>query len=671
LKPPRLFSACAALILAVCFISEVGYSQEAGYSQDDQDLVIRTYLYKADIQGSKLSKKDLAAFLDSPPLLSIRLGSGGTGGGDYEAMGKMIGSLYRVPNIVFLTSDSMRWEAARENLNATVRSGTDIFPFQMRRRGFSSDSVSLKIEAFRFEFAELSFTDTRSHIMREAGLHSGYQIFCDTEKIADAVGGTIWIDQELSVPIGASIIMALPTDDRSIFFALKVTRPGGNTMEIGWLGDRLHACIIGGTDPVCGKTVVKGSSGRDADELKASLVYKGEFYFFCSEECQAEFQADPDRYLKKAAFRRDPQAVLAADFPPRPKLAIAPEIAPPSLDAGQSMTGRAEFDLDESGYIAGVRAFRSDGLPLDQALREALGHWAFEPKMEKGKPVPSAYAANISISARGGARESENAAQFASDSGRPDILSKAEEYCRKLENAALYFVCRERIVETIYPNDELQMIRLKVGDRIKGHANVLMGGGGVPSGDRTIVYDYQLIRKDGRIREKRTMIEKSGANPAGGSVDPKIQRFHFERVVLGPVGLFGPDARSRFQYRVLKETSIDGKPAVIVEAKPEIGSAGGSVFGKAWLEKATGAVLRMETDVESFFGYDRIAAEYASLGFLPSVSFEIEFGFENGGLYYPSRVHLKESRYGVGLTELTVDYDRYKFFTVGTEVKYE
>ncbi len=76
----------------------------------------------------------------------------------------------------------------------------------------------------------------------------------------------------------------------------------------------------------------------------------------------------------------------------------------------------------------------------------------------------------------------------------------------------------------------------------------------------------------------------------------------------------------------------------------------------------------LQIEAESFSGYDRIAAEYTSQGFRPSVSFEIAYGFENGGLYYPSRIRLKESVYGVRVSELTVDYDRYKFFTVGTEV---
>lgn len=650
---------------AVIFV--LGFSGPC-LSQDDQDLVIRTYLYKADIPGAKLSKKDLAAFLDSPPFLSLRLGPGGAGGDDFEAMGKMIGSLYRVPNLVFLTSADTRWPGERESINEIVRYGIDIYPIQLYRKGISPDSVRLKVEALRFEFAKMSFTDSRSHILREVGSSTSYQFFGNTERIADPAGGLKWLDEEISLPIGSSIVAALPTDDRSVFIALKVSPATDKNMEIGFLGDKIVSRVIGGTDPVCGKTVIKGNEIGEASELKASLVHKGEFYYFCSEECLAKFQADPDRYLKKAVFRRKIAALAAGTIAPRPKLAIVPEMPSTAPEAPQPMIGRAEFDLDELGRIASIRANRSGGAPFDPILRGALDQWRFEPGTENGIPVASTYAANVSVSAGDAAGEISRAVPSGSGPGRPDILARAEEYCRKLENAALYFVCRERIVETIFPNDELQTIRLTVGDRIKSQGNVLMGGSGVPSGDSSLTYDYQLIRRNGRIREKRTLIEENGRNTVGDQAYPKTRRFYIHRAVLGPIGLFGRDAQSRFQYRVLDNTRLDGKPVEVIEVKPKSGASAGSVYGKAWLDKATGAVLKMEIDAESFSGYDRIWAEYTSQGFRPSVSFEIAYRFENGGLYYPSRIRLKESVYGVRISELTLEYDRYKFFTVGTEV---
>ncbi len=45
------------------------------------------------------------------------------------------------------------------------------------------------------------------------------------------------------------------------------------------------------TDPVC---------GMDVDEKQAHVKteYEGETYFFCSQECQEEFEDDPETYLE-------------------------------------------------------------------------------------------------------------------------------------------------------------------------------------------------------------------------------------------------------------------------------------------------------------------------------------------------------------------------------------
>ncbi|KUJ98411.1 MAG: hypothetical protein PWP49_1127 [Thermococcaceae archaeon] len=43
-------------------------------------------------------------------------------------------------------------------------------------------------------------------------------------------------------------------------------------------------------DPVCRMEVSEGT------ELKA--VYNGKVYYFCSPECKAEFEANPEEYIK-------------------------------------------------------------------------------------------------------------------------------------------------------------------------------------------------------------------------------------------------------------------------------------------------------------------------------------------------------------------------------------
>jgi xanthine dehydrogenase accessory factor len=46
------------------------------------------------------------------------------------------------------------------------------------------------------------------------------------------------------------------------------------------------------TDPVCGMTVTAGPSGHP-------MEYQGATYYFCCVGCRAQFEKDPDAYLKK------------------------------------------------------------------------------------------------------------------------------------------------------------------------------------------------------------------------------------------------------------------------------------------------------------------------------------------------------------------------------------
>jgi YHS domain-containing protein len=48
------------------------------------------------------------------------------------------------------------------------------------------------------------------------------------------------------------------------------------------------------TDPVCGMKV-------DEKRSESNTQFAGKKYFFCSENCKNEFEADPDEFVKTAA----------------------------------------------------------------------------------------------------------------------------------------------------------------------------------------------------------------------------------------------------------------------------------------------------------------------------------------------------------------------------------
>jgi YHS domain-containing protein len=56
------------------------------------------------------------------------------------------------------------------------------------------------------------------------------------------------------------------------------------------------------TDPVCGMQI-------DSDKAAAKESIEGQTYYFCSASCHGQFQAKPDRYLKKEAVGKSSGAV--------------------------------------------------------------------------------------------------------------------------------------------------------------------------------------------------------------------------------------------------------------------------------------------------------------------------------------------------------------------------
>ena len=52
------------------------------------------------------------------------------------------------------------------------------------------------------------------------------------------------------------------------------------------------------TDPVCGMTM-------KVTETKASLMYEGGYYYFCSVGCMAEFQRHPEDYAEELSAEEE------------------------------------------------------------------------------------------------------------------------------------------------------------------------------------------------------------------------------------------------------------------------------------------------------------------------------------------------------------------------------
>ena len=253
------------------------------------------------------------------------------------------------------------------------------------------------------------------------------------------------------------------------------------------------------------------------------------------------------------------------------------------------------------------------------------------------------------------------------------LLEKAAEYCRKLDSAALEFVCREEIRETI--NAALDDDRPDLRMKYSGSDYTTYIGRREKSGTFTYVYDYQCVRKDGGLRETRTLIEENGLPTNQRNAKLKTSVFLYTTALLGPVGLFGRSVQRDFEYRISGEETMNGRPAVIIEAEPKPGTAKSKfLYGKAWIDTDRGDILKIEWDESRVGRSDIFKQRGKRYGMTPRITIRSEFREEKNGLRFPSEQFLEEAyldKKGRPFVRSTtrVTYTGFKFFTVEVEIK--
>ncbi len=248
------------------------------------------------------------------------------------------------------------------------------------------------------------------------------------------------------------------------------------------------------------------------------------------------------------------------------------------------------------------------------------------------------------------------------------ILKKCEEYCERLKNISLYFVCKEEIKEKIYN------FRSSSGRKVPGIPGRF---GHPPNEENMYIYDYQLIRKGNSTDEQRILIEENGQEKNDKDAQLKTKRFQHRFIVFGPIGLLGQEQQKNYNYKILKNVNYKKEKAVIIEALPKFPKENNTLYGKIWIRKKDFAILKIEWEQESLGNIEILERLAEELNMEPLITFISEFGFEKNKIRFPNKYSIEERyRYPPRggnkyiRSETTVVYDNYKFFIVDTEVKY-
>lgn len=253
-------------------------------------------------------------------------------------------------------------------------------------------------------------------------------------------------------------------------------------------------------------------------------------------------------------------------------------------------------------------------------------------------------------------------------------LQKAKEYCRRLDKAALDFVCLEQVEEAVNKNKSPQ-----AAPTISPLPELLRGGWRARSpklndfSTAVYLYDYQLVRKAGDIKEHRDLIEKDGRKVRKTDASMETKHFKFRDILFGPSILLGADSQPKYNYSLDKEEELRGDSIAMVRCEPISLQAQRLLAGKAWVRLKDGAILRIDWDPESFGSYDEVWAVADRLGMKPKLRSFTEFGIEKNGVLFPT-LDFTEEAYAKGGNDIfirsttTVKYKNYKFFTVETRI---
>lgn len=257
----------------------------------------------------------------------------------------------------------------------------------------------------------------------------------------------------------------------------------------------------------------------------------------------------------------------------------------------------------------------------------------------------------------------------------PTLLLKAADYCRRLEASTFDFVCREEISETIDPNLDFD----RKAPQPEGRQTEFLGPTFVIYRARKVrssyVYDYQCVRAGRTIREVRTQLEENGKRKVVPNAELRTSIVVWGTALLAPVGIFGERLQADYDFTIAGNERVGDTPVVVVDAKPKPGAPPSrNLYGKAWVDPATGDILRIEWSESRVGRFDVFEKRGQLYKRTPRLVIRSEFSAEKNGIRFPSRLtveeaYLKDSGKAFIRSKTDVVYRDFKFFTVEVEVR--
>jgi hypothetical protein len=236
----------------------------------------------------------------------------------------------------------------------------------------------------------------------------------------------------------------------------------------------------------------------------------------------------------------------------------------------------------------------------------------------------------------------------------PSILADVADYCDRLKAGSLDFFCIEEINESQIKALEWRGKSRKVTNRL--------------------TYGYQLIKGEGKTREKRTLFNRNGEDEVKENVD-LLTHFKYRHIIYGPL-IFNRSAQPFYRYEIIGKRDWKGKTVYIIEAVPKSSAKQGFVSGRFWVDQGDYSILRIEIYQKSLANFGEIQRLAGRHNVEPRITIINEYEIVKKGIRFPSKLYYEEAyRNKAGKLMVqsvgNVTFKDYRFFNIETKVTKE
>lgn len=408
------------------------------------------------------------------------------------------------------------------------------------------------------------------------------------------------------------------------------------------------------------------------DPIVVGIPYKGETYFMALLATMAGKGLDMPAETK-IEHSREAELFEA----PRPVIMSLPNFPGELRQRGVSGDVKFRVTIDEKGKVESVDVIGHLHPYLDYSAVQSVLQWTFEPIVKKNKPVRAAFDYSIRFDPQLDVKGFSTVVDvFQGELGQ--IIDGYAKYSRKLMEMGLLFACEESITETRYRlKSEISHWDMKSyryhEELSENFMKVIPAQIMDPNHIETNRYvcDYQLIKTEGQVVERRIMLKENGRKMPDWTKLLDEKRFYMLNPYLDSPKIFSPDQLSQFVFRLLGEDRIKGKKVYVIEAFPRSGANSGVRSAKIWATKENYQIIRSEIRGVPVEGYDDVLTDSVTLNILPEFLVTHEYKTEKNGVLYPERTDVKveypRQPRNILKYKSEITYSKYKFFSVETQ----